>query len=80
MLITEFGATIDISEKDYGITSGARSILGYGSSRLVKTKKKITKKTFQTLKKIFALGEKKKTKQKQTNENKNQNKNEQFLI
>ena len=60
MLITEFGATIDISEKDYGITSGARSILGYGSSRLVKTKKKITKKTFQTLKKIFALGEKKK--------------------
>ena len=44
MLITEFGATIDISEKDYGITSGARSILGYGSSRLVKTKKKIKKK------------------------------------
>ena len=44
MLITEFGATIDISEEDYGITSGARSILGYGSSRLVKTKKKITKK------------------------------------
>ena len=40
MLITEFGAIIDISEKDYGITSGARSILGYGSSRLVKTKKK----------------------------------------
>ena len=60
MLIKEFGATIDISEKDYGITSGARSILGYDSSGLVKTKKKITKKTFQTLKKIFALGEKKK--------------------
>ena len=60
MLITEFGATIDISEKDYGITSGARSILGYDSSGLVKTKKKITKKTFQTLKKIFALGGKKK--------------------
>ena len=79
MLITEFGATIDISEKDYGITSGARSILGYGSSRLVKTKKKIKKKTFQTLKKNIRLREKK-TKQKQTNENKNQNKNEQFLI
>ena len=39
MLITEFGAT-DISEKDYGITSAARSILGYGSSRLVKDEKK----------------------------------------
>ena len=73
MLITEFGATIDISEKDYGITSGARSILGYGSSRLVKTGKKMRKKnTFQTLKKIFAFGEKK--------QNKNKNKNEQFLI
>ena len=31
MLITEFGSTTDISEKDYGITSGARSILGYGT-------------------------------------------------
>ena len=46
---------------------------------LSRRKKKLQKKTFQTLKKIFALG-KKKTKQKQTNENKNQNKNEQFLI
>ena len=73
MLITEFGTTTDISKKDYGITSGARSILGYGSSQLVKTKKK-KKKTFQSLKKIFALG-KKKRKQKQTIENKGQKKN-----
>ena len=80
MLITEFGTTIDISEKDYSITSGARSILGYGSSRLVRTKKK-KKRTFQTLKKNIRLrGKKQKQKQKQTNENKNQNKNEEFLI
>ena len=66
MLITEFGSTTDISEKDYGITSGARSILGYGSSRLVKTKKKKEKKEpSNPLKKIFALGKKTENKNKQ---------------
>ena len=68
----------------YGITSGAKSILGYGSSRLVKTKKKKLK-TFQSLKKIFALGEKKKKnekkqKKKKTIENTKTKKNEEFLI
>ena len=40
-LITEFGVTIVISDKDYGITSGARSILGIAVLGLPRRKKKI---------------------------------------
>ena len=55
---------------------------------LSRWKKKYKKKTFETLKKIFALGKKKKRKQNEMktktktkqNENKDQNKNEEFLI